>query len=532
MKLIAGILLLTSFLSCTKLIENIDSDYNEKINSNGVDHFNLIFSNNISGETHPCGCRHFPLGGLPQVAGIMFSEAKDAPTIYVDTGDTFFPTPEVPEHMKKSLPFTASKIAFAMEKLNLRYFVPGEADFALGINFLNDLSKKYKFKILIANLKNDSKINAKAWDTIEFANHVYAFIGVVSPSLYSQEISANFTSSTDAISKSIQEIEKKFSGKKIKFILLSHSGIDDDKKIASKFKKLNWIIGSHTQSFLRDSLDINKTRIVQVLSRNHYLGKIEFSTDFNKAEKYSLVEVKDETEKLMPNNPLINWLQEYKTELSKIQEEEQKYLFNQEINPNEKIATAKSCMQCHDAQTKFWQKTAHSLAFDTLAKNKAEFNRECIGCHSVKFNDQKGFLHPKNVVLFENIPEAKLEAHREAYFEELKGAMQGLKSVRDAKPSVRLEHSKKWQKLDEKFQVSHNFSNVQCLNCHNQSNEHPFEFEKPQKITDFAPKCMTCHTRDQSPTWYEKDDKGIATELNREYFQTKLKEVSCPKFEM
>src|SRR5690606_19199740 len=111
MKLITFIGIILATLSCTKMIESMDSDYQEKINSQGHDHFNLIFSNNINGETHPCGCRHFPLGGLPQVAGVLYKEATDAPTIYVDTGDTFFPSAIIPKHMQKSLPFTATSIA-------------------------------------------------------------------------------------------------------------------------------------------------------------------------------------------------------------------------------------------------------------------------------------------------------------------------------------------------------------------------------------------------------------------------------------
>ena len=41
--------------------------------------------------------------------------------------------------------------------------------------------------------------------------------------------------------------------------------------------------------------------------------------------------------------------------------------------------------------------------------------------------------------------------------------------------------------------------------------------------------CIKCHTQDQSPEWYYKDNKGIATTLNKKYFAKQLKKVACPK---
>ena len=81
-----------------------------------------------------------------------------------------------------------------------------------------------------------------------------------------------------------------------------------------------------------------------------------------------------------------------------------------------------------------------------------------------------------------------------------------------------------------KEKLTHKFANVQCLNCHQQAPDHPFDISDNEK-TSFESTCIKCHTSDQSPEWYEKDSKGLATSLNKEYFAKKLKEVSCPKIE-
>ena len=40
-----------------------------------------------------------------------------------------------------------------------------------------------------------------------------------------------------------------------------------------------------------------------------------------------------------------------------------------------------ACSDCHDAQYKFWQKTVHAQAWQTLVDRGQQFDYECIGCH-------------------------------------------------------------------------------------------------------------------------------------------------------
>jgi 2',3'-cyclic-nucleotide 2'-phosphodiesterase (5'-nucleotidase family) len=39
------------------------------------------------------------------------------------------------------------------------------------------------------------------------------------------------------------------------------------------------------------------------------------------------------------------------------------------------------CSQCHRAQTDFWEKTAHSSAYQTLVEQEQQFNLDCLPCH-------------------------------------------------------------------------------------------------------------------------------------------------------
>ena len=246
----------------------------------------------------------------------------------------------------------------------------------------------------------------------------------------------------------------------------------------------------------------------------------------NKADStYKIVEMRDDKKDLINNNEFTSWLESYKQDLEKIQETEQGEII---VSDGHKYyPTNISCTECHNKQAEFWQSTSHSLAYSTLISANAGQNQSCVGCHSLGYKDAKGFLTTKKIVLSEN---KAFDLNK--YWKEFLSAVD-LKgqSVRGLSSKQRSKYSKKLIAFDEKNKITHNFSNVQCLNCHNQSSDHPFDVETAKLKPDYQKACLKCHTSDQSPSWYNKDSKKLATSLNKKYFQKKLKQVSCPKVE-
>jgi len=522
MKTKLALLLFISF-SCTQFIKSTDTDYyNENIDSKS-NQLNIFFSHNINGETHPCGCRNFPLGGIPQAYGLIQSHKKNSPSIYVDSGDTFFPLPIVPDAIKRSTEFTALKIAKALDEIGLSYITPGDQDFALGEDFLVRLAQKSAFKFLISNASPKMKIPHIKKGIIKSTKTTFYFIGVSDPKLIPFTNRKLFIDPKAAIQKQIDEINKTKGYKKI--ILLSHSGLDTDKKYAKQFPDIDWIIGAHSQSYLYDTVDIGNTKLVQVLSRNHFIGQITIPLKKEAPSKYQIVEMRDKKKDLLKANLMIAWLNDYKVELEKIQESEQGQI---SISPSHKyLPTSISCMECHTKQSDFWQGTSHSLAYTTLIQANATQNQSCVGCHSVGYKQANGFLTTKKIVLSE-----KENFDIKQYWKDFSTHVDlKKKSIRKLSSKERQEYSKKVVKFDEKHQITHNFSNVQCLNCHNQNGEHPFDVETAKVKPNYEKACLKCHTADQSPGWYNKDSKKLATSLNKKYFQKKLKQVSCPKIE-
>lgn len=513
--------LLFLLTSCSYFISTVDKDAAVEKN------LAIVFSHNISGETHPCGCRSFPLGGLPQVAGLFHNISKNAEVFYVDTGDTFFPSSVIPSTMKDSLTFAANNLALGLDQLGLKYFVPGEQDFALGIDFLKTMANTRNFEFLISNLANESLIKHKRFAIIERNRSKIFLLGFVAPDVFNDRTRELFTDIPTALPKLISELESlgyDSSNPYHRLVVLSHAGFDPDEALASKFPFIDWMIGAHSQSFLRFSSDVGNVKIVQTLSKNHYVGDIHINTNAKKAsDSYLLHEVRDELEKSLNPNPFKKFIDNHKTRMNEIQLQEQSHM-ETSLAPNappKKYKTAASCIECHKPQGDFWQGTPHSIAYTTLMNVHEQNNLQCIKCHSLGLGDPRGFSAAKNMVNFKTRPIID-------YWNQVHAMSSDVKSVRKLDAQQIRSISKKWMDFDRKSGVKNNFANVQCLNCHNQQDEHPFNSDIPktkeQKTVEIKSKCLACHTAEQSPEWYGKDSKTV----NEKYLAKTFKKVSCP----
>lgn len=523
-KLLLPVLIVLS--SCSFFAKELAHDDVQKKSATPAK-FSLVFSHNISGETHPCGCRNFPLGGLPQVAGLFSGLAKNQTEVfYVDTGDTFFPSSVIPASMKDSLSFAANNLALGLDQLGLKYLVPGDQDFAMGLDFLKTMADQRKFEFLISNLRDESTIKHKRYALIERNKSKIWLLGFVAPDVFNDQTSTLFMDVATTLPKLIDELKTqgyKPNDPYQRLVVLSHAGIDPDEKLAEAFPFIDWMIGAHSQSFLRFSRDVGNVKIVQTLSKNHYVGDIKIDTNARKeSDVYELHEIRDELQKNLEPNPFIKFIDDHKTKMNELQMSEQSKM-GMDVSPSnapaKKFKTAASCIECHKPQTDFWQGTPHSIAYTTLIKVKEENNLQCVKCHTLGLGDPKGFTNPRNMVTF------KKKQNLLEYWNQVKALSSDSKSVRkmDAKEIAAI--SKKWMALDAKSGVKNNFANVQCLNCHNQNDEHPFNADAPvtkeQRLAEMKNKCLSCHTKDQSPEWYTGNVPGNVMDQ-------KIKKVSCP----
>ena len=516
--------------SCSFFIEQSEKEKNAMLIDSPKLH--LVFSHNISGETHPCGCRNFPLGGLPQVYGLFQDLKKSGEVFYIDTGDTFFPSSVIPETMHSSLGFGAENLARGLDILGLKLFVPGDQDFALGEKFLSNIDDKNNFNIFVSNYTEEYKksLNRKIENIAQIKRgHSKVFlISLVHPEAVPY-LAKNLVPPLEAMKDLVKELKNsgyEQNNPYHRLIVLSHAGIDNDVVLAENFPMIDWIIGSHSQSFLRFSQDIGKTKIVQTLSKNHYIGDITIDLSLKSSDDtYMLHEIRDELKDKASPNPMLSFIDEHKKKMNELQINEQARLGLSEAEINAtKFPSPNSCLECHKPQVEFWRGTAHSQAYLTLIKAHEENNLNCVQCHSHGMNSPQGFKTTKELFLNDK----KEPITNEAYRAKLKAYAESFNSLRKLSTKEIKKISRGTEALDKQFGVKHNFSNVQCLNCHAKPVDHPFAVEETVSAANkkdmMKNKCLSCHTTDQSPEWYQANTKN----LNPQVYNAKLKEVACP----
>jgi nitrate/TMAO reductase-like tetraheme cytochrome c subunit len=511
--------------------------------------FSLYFSHNINGETHPCGCHQFPRGGLAQLQGLMhqLKDPKRA-SLYVDIGDTFFPSSVIPKNRENSLLFTAQTIAQSFDLLGLRYLVPGDQDFALEETILSSLQADRKFRFLISNLSNPNHLRHKSWSLIEHQDFRLYIVALVDPKIIPSRFAHLFYPTTEGMQKVLPEITEygyQSENPKHQLIVLSHAGMSADRKLAQEFPQINWIVGSHSSSFTQVPNKEGQTTLVQVLSRNHFLGEVRFQLSGSSIEsQFVMHEIKDDLDKVLDPNPMSKLVDAYLVRLSEIQKDEQKLALQQRDIPQHPLNTANSCLDCHGDQHSFWEKQRHSLAYLTLVRAGQSFDLSCIQCHSVGANTDRGFHTAEEMIIVdpkrahESIQKENAEAQRGAYWEEFRKAFANPPTLSSASEQEIFQLRQQWTSLDKKHGVTHQFANVQCLNCHDQHNDHPFHISSEPRPTpemrrlSIENKCLDCHNHDQSPAWYLQKENGLLGDVNREVFNPIYSKLSCPSLDV
>jgi hypothetical protein len=101
------------------------------------------------------------------------------------------------------------------------------------------------------------------------------------------------------------------------------------------------------------------------------------------------------------------------------------------------------CAACHEEAHGVWARSGHAHAFDTLVRASQDYNPKCVGCHTVGFGRQGGFVNVR------------------------------------ATPGL---------------------THVQCESCHGPSSLHPDTVLEGYGRTDLD-FCRTCHTGENSPDY-------------------------------
>jgi hypothetical protein len=502
---------------------------------NQQNNFSLFFSHNVAGEIASCGCSKFPLGGMDRLyATFVNSKTTRAhPHFYVDTGDAYFNRSVIPDNFKQSALFTAKELAKLQSKIPLSFFTPGDRDFALGIKVLNELIQLSGSKAVLTNNRK-LPINSHPYSLIKLKDYHVLILGVLQPSLLPTKTAQLLDDPIQAISKQLKNLPSHINTP-IRVLILAHADDSEIEKIAKSVAGIDWIIGSNDSRLEYEPLYFGKTKSVQLLNRNQYLGAIHFTHEKQTRGQYEVLALDSGKEKLINPNPITPLIINYETNLARVQSKElndslpeKKTSFKNNLPQNHKLVTDyRSCVDCHQKQTEFWQATSHAQAYITLAQEGQELNANCVHCHSqLEKNDSLDML-----------VELKKKRSIKEYMTQFKQALaktpfpdQSIRTLSNKQRLSLFEHMSQFEKSENIVKTHYH---VQCLSCHKVATDHPFQFDTEQNSKDrvkfsLSQHCLNCHDSTNSPDWYRTPTGDMAKKAIMPYVEKQIKKISCP----
>lgn len=227
------------------------------------------------------------IGGFAAMDAYIDRErAKGLPTLLMDAGDLMTGTP-ISDVVHKGV--MGGLLFDIMEDMGFDIMTLGNHEFDNGQENVYKFYDVAHFPIINANLRRDGKlITPTAYEIIEIAGLKVGVIGLMTEQFFEVVLKSNiegleFVNSVEVT----QEIVNKIDPLTDLIVLLTHAGVDEDKRWAREIRGIDLIIGGHQHRRLTEPLVENNVLIVQTGSRTANLGRIEVVVQGDTISEYS-----------------------------------------------------------------------------------------------------------------------------------------------------------------------------------------------------------------------------------------------------
>ncbi|MFC2060935.1 redoxin domain-containing protein [Elusimicrobiota bacterium] len=294
------------------LTQTIESLKKETVKKDKIDQLTIIYTNSANGHLESCDCPENPFGGLVRRMTAIERLKKAYPgALALDTGDNF--------SIRES-ELLAEYVFKMMKMIGYNAVAIGDQEFIMGADFLEKNINRLPY--ISANITRcDDKT---CWDVapgykiIESNGMKVAVISIINPDIFvlfpkDKVKGVEFEGHIDTLKEMVPNLKKQADV----VIVLSHSGDEEDKKIAAAVPGIDVIVGGHSQTLHKEPFKTGDMFIVQAGKDGHRVGRLSIKYDNNKKVKSfdheMVLLIKD-----VPDHPAGSKLiEEYKARLKK-----------------------------------------------------------------------------------------------------------------------------------------------------------------------------------------------------------------------
>ena len=337
----------------------------------------LVYSGNMDGELEPCGCSEGgDKGGIKRrVKKVDELREKEPNLVLFSTGGLL--VSEIPQDKLKS-----EYILKGLEQLEYDAIGVQWQDLAYGPSLLSDT--------FINFLSSNSIETAFQQETlVEKNGHTLAFYSWLDPETDPNK-SMGGKKSVNANTKELLTALKNAKHKKHTTVLSTTLPL---KKVKLNFslKDIDILIIEPDYEVINKPVMEAKTLVLQPGSRGMRLGKLNLEiNETGDIKKWSHkvialpVDIGDAPR-------MEGWYKEYNDKV-RVDYEKRVAARKKMISGKSPYAGEKTCETCHQKEHSIWFDTRHAEAFFKLMDVGKSFDPNCIGCHTVGFEKQGGYL--------------------------------------------------------------------------------------------------------------------------------------------
>jgi 2',3'-cyclic-nucleotide 2'-phosphodiesterase (5'-nucleotidase family) len=356
----------------------------------------LAYTGDAWGEVGPCGCPRHPMGGFAPEAGLVeLWRSQGTPVLLLDSGDLLAPPGLLASGVDEARE-RAAVVLDILAKMGLGAAVPGEADLALGPALLRDLAAREGVLLLAANLTDSAGTALFPGSTVERVGDVdVGIVGVLSPSLCPPELRA--TDPATAARAGLAQL-----GRGQLRVVIAHEPEEEDASLAAALPEADVLIGGHG-GVPEPTRRLPGTRAVRARpgNKNRFLGKLEVRLGPNSPLGFAghLVALDDSL-------PIDAAVEESLRRYRKAADARELARLTPGLAAtaeNSVYAGEDACERCHAGAAQVWHAAAHAHAYATLEQKGHALDPDCIGCHTVGWQQPGGYSQPAAVGFLENV---------------------------------------------------------------------------------------------------------------------------------
>jgi 2',3'-cyclic-nucleotide 2'-phosphodiesterase (5'-nucleotidase family) len=226
----------------------------------------IIYSNNSNGLLENCRCPEHAYGALEKRAALIDSLRRIMKNVLLlDCGDLLDIRKNKLQH---------SYVVQGYEIMKYDAWTCGDQDFMEGVDFFGQLLTNPKFPpVVCTNIMQNNRPLGQKYLIKNYDNLRIGICGTINPDFrnYLEQPAKQFYQFTEQQS-ALQTVLSGMVSRCDFILLLSHSGYEQDKKIAAWFPMINVIIGGHSQTLLEKPDILGNTYIVQAGENGYRLG--------------------------------------------------------------------------------------------------------------------------------------------------------------------------------------------------------------------------------------------------------------------